>query len=95
VAAMQRSAKGWKTNISAGGTAELYSIEDELAEMSVKATKILGLEYSGVDILRSTENDQIYIVELNSTPGWQGLQTVTKTSISKLLIDYIVSKIAV
>jgi RimK family alpha-L-glutamate ligase len=93
VASMQRTAKGWKTNISAGGIAEPYTIENELIEASIKATQTLGLEYSGVDILRSTKDGHYYVVELNSTPGWQGLQAVTKKKIPKLLIDHLVSKI--
>jgi RimK family alpha-L-glutamate ligase len=93
VASMLRKAKGWKTNISAGGTAKPYALEDELIELSVRATRTIGLEYSGVDFLRSERDDTVYVVELNSTPGWQGLQTVTKENIAGLIIDYILTRL--
>ena len=93
VASMVRRGEDWKTNISAGGSAETYEIEEELAELSVKATETIGLEYSGVDLLRSEEDGRIYVIELNSTPGWQGLQTVTEANIARLVVDFLLSKI--
>ena len=92
VASMLRRGEDWKTNISAGGSAEPYKIEDELAEMSIKATEAIGLEYSGVDLLRSEDDGRVYVIELNSTPGWQGLQTVTEENIAGLIVDRIQSK---
>ena len=93
VASMLRRGEDWKTNISAGGSAEPHKIEDELAELSVDATEAIGLEYSGVDLLRSEDDGLVYVIELNSTPGWQGLQTVTEENIAGLFVDYIQSKI--
>jgi RimK family alpha-L-glutamate ligase len=93
VASMLRRGEDWKTNISAGGSAEPHEVEDELAELSVKATETIGLEYSGVDLLRSEEDERVYVIELNSTPGWQGLQTVTEENIAALVVDYLLSKI--
>jgi ribosomal protein S6--L-glutamate ligase/tetrahydromethanopterin:alpha-L-glutamate ligase len=93
VASMLRTADDWKTNISAGGRAEPYKLEEELVELSVEASEAIGLEYSGVDILRSQEDGEAYVIELNSTPGWQGLQTVTKKDITSLVVDYLQSKL--
>lgn len=93
-ASMLRVATSWKTNISGGATAKLYELEDELVDLSVKSTKALGLHYSGVDILKSEADGSPYVVELNSTPGWQGLQTVTEKRIVGMIIDYLVSKIS-
>ena len=90
---MLRRGEYWKTNISAGGSAEPYEVEEELAELSVRATETIGLEYSGVDLLRSKEDGQVYVIELNSTPGWQGLQTVTDENIAGLVVDHLMSKI--
>ncbi len=89
VASMRRRSEGWKTNISAGGRAEAYDLEEELVEVSLKAARAIGLEYTGVDLLRSEEDGRAYVVELNSTPGWQGLQTVTDTNIALSITDYI------
>ena len=93
VASMLRTADDWKTNISAGGRAKPYELEEELAELSVEATAAIGLEYSGVDILRSEDDGEAYVIELNSTPGWQGLQSVTESDITALVVDYLLSNI--
>jgi ribosomal protein S6--L-glutamate ligase/tetrahydromethanopterin:alpha-L-glutamate ligase len=93
VASMLRTSENWKTNISAGGKAEPYALEEELTELSIKATETIGLEYSGVDILRSQEDGTAHVVELNSTPGWQGLQTVTEKNIAGLIVDFILEKL--
>ena len=93
VGSMLRTADGWKTNISAGGKAEPYNLEEELAELSIEASAVIGLEYSGVDILYSEEDGEPYVIELNSTPGWQGLQTVTEKNITSLVVEYLLSNI--
>lgn len=93
VSSMLRTAEGWKTNISAGGTAKHHKLDDELAELSVRATQVIGLEYSGVDLLRSERDDTVHVVELNSTPGWQGLQTVTEKNIANSVVDHILSRL--
>jgi RimK family alpha-L-glutamate ligase len=92
IASMRRVSKDWKTNISSGAKAEPYTLGTELANLSVKASKVIGLEYAGVDLMRSEQDDSVYIVELNSTPGWHGLQSVTKEDISTSLVDYILSR---
>ena len=61
--------------------------------VSVRAAEAVGLEYTGVDILKSERSDDFYVVELNSTPGWEGLQTVTEKSISDQVVDHLLSKI--
>jgi RimK family alpha-L-glutamate ligase len=92
VASMLRTAVGWKTNISAGATARPCALDGELVELSVKAAEAIGLDYSGVDILRSEKDGQRYVIELNSTPGWQGLQTVTERNIAGAVVDFILGK---
>jgi len=92
VASMLRVAEGWKTNISGGGTARPHELSEGLVELSVKATRVIGLEYSGVDLLRSEIDGNVYVVELNSTPGWQGLQTVTARNIAGIVAEHILSK---
>jgi ribosomal protein S6--L-glutamate ligase len=89
---MLRMAEGWKTNIAGGGTAKPHELEESLVDLSVKATRVIGLEYSGVDLLRSEIDGTVYVVELNSTPGWQGLQTVTARNIAGIVAEHILSK---
>ena len=92
VSAMKRAGKSWKTNISSGGKPMPYTPSEEEKEFSIKASEILGLDYTGVDLLPS-ENGDLYTLEVNSTPGWEGLQKVTKKNISEEIINYVISKL--
>jgi len=91
VASMKRRSDGWKTNLSAGGRAEPFELGEDLAELSLRATEKIGLEYSGVDLLRSKVDGRAYVVELNSTPGWEGLQSVSVVAVAVRLQDHIQS----
>ena len=90
VASMERVSKGWKTNISTGGKAQKYEPSEEIKETCLKASEKLGLEYSGVDVM--LHDEEVYIIELNSTPGWEGLQSVTEIDITKKLVEHILSR---
>ena len=90
VASMRRVSENWKTNISIGGKAQPYEPSEKIKEIALKAAQKLGLEYTGVDVMVSGNN--VYIIELNSTPGWEGLQSVTETDITKKLVEYVLSK---
>jgi RimK family alpha-L-glutamate ligase len=92
VSAMKRAGKSWKTNISSGGKPMPYTPSEEEKEFSIKASEILGLDYTGIDLLPS-ENGELYTLEVNSTPGWEGLQKVTNKNISEEIINYIISKL--
>jgi len=93
VASMRRVAEDWKTNISGGAKPEPHELEEDHAEISVRASEVLGLEYAGVDLLRSDRDGSVYVVELNSTPGWQALQSVTGRSITALIVDHLLSRL--
>ena len=90
VASMKRVSENWKTNISSGGKAKAYRPSEEIKEVSLNAADKLGLDYTGVDLIVS--GDDVYVIELNSTPGWEGLQLVTDTDITKRLVEYVLSK---
>lgn len=90
VASMKRVSEHWKTNISIGGKALAFDPSEEIIEISLKAAKILNLDYTGVDVIISGE--EVYLIELNSTPGWEGLQSVTQKDITQELVDYVLSK---
>ena len=89
VASMKRVGAGWKTNISSGAAPEPYELSDEEVETSLKAAETLGLEYTGVDLMRSDEDGTLYTLEVNSTPGWEGLQKVTSVDIAERLVEYV------
>ena len=93
VASMRRVASGWKTNISSGAAPEPYEPTGEEVETSLRAAETLGLEYTGVDLMRSEEDGTLYTLEVNSTPGWEGLQKVTSVDIAEMLVEYILEQL--
>jgi RimK family alpha-L-glutamate ligase len=91
VAAMCRSSKDWKTNYSQGAKVESVELSHEMKTLAVKAVRLIGLDYAGVDILPA-ENGKTYVVEINSIPGWRGLQKTTDSSIADRIIDQVLSR---
>ncbi|RLF11188.1 MAG: hypothetical protein DRJ98_04165 [Thermoprotei archaeon] len=91
VASMYREATGWKTNVSQGARPIPLKLDRSLEDLAVRATSLMGCEIAGVDILEG--KDGYYVTEINSQPGWRGLQSVTKVKIADVIIDYVVSKV--
>ena len=89
VASMMRTAKDgeFRSNLHRGGTAKLVEISDEEAAMAVNAAKALGLNVAGVDLLRSSRGP--LVLEVNSSPGLQGIETSTGLDIASMIIEYI------
>ncbi len=87
IAAMERVANDWKTNVAAGGIPKSLEISDAIKDASLKAAKAVGADYCGVDLLNS-ENGELFVLEVNSMPAWQGLQQVTKFDIAERLVAY-------
>ena len=83
VAAMKRQAKAgeFRSNLHRGGSAELIKITPEERSTAVRAAKIMGLNVSGVDILRS--NHGPVVMEVNSSPGLEGIETATGDKIHR------------
>jgi RimK family alpha-L-glutamate ligase len=91
VAAMRRQGTGWKTNCSQGASAESIVLNDEMKALAVKATRLFGLDYAGVDLLPA-ENGKTYVIEINSIPGWRGLQKTTDLKIAETIIDHVLAE---
>ncbi len=91
VASMYRIAETWKTNVSLGAKPVSINLDDELKNLAVKAAKVIGCKVTGVDILEGPKGP--VVVELNSQPGWRGLQSVTKINIADEIIGYILSEL--
>ncbi|KYH39605.1 MAG: Tetrahydromethanopterin:alpha-L-glutamate ligase [Candidatus Bathyarchaeota archaeon B63] len=87
---MKRIGTSWKTNISQGAKPVPYTPTRRIKDLAVKAAEVLGCELAGVDILQ-TEKGPI-LIELNSQPGWRGLQTVTEISIADEIAKYVISR---
>lgn len=89
VAAMQRiAAPGeFRANIHRGGTAEYVRINKAEREAAIKAAKIMGLGMAGVDLIRSKRGP--LILEINSSPGLEGIETATQKDIASSIVKHI------
>jgi len=89
VAAMKRQGKEgeFRSNLHRGGTASVIKITPEERSTAVRAASILGLRVAGVDLLRS--NHGPVVMEVNSSPGLEGIETTTGKDIAKMIIEVI------
>lgn len=87
VAAMRRIAKDWKTNYSQGARPEAMTLDKSLSEIAVKSAGLVDCKVAGVDVLESSEGPKV--VEVNSQPGWRGLQSVTRVKIADEILDFV------
>ena len=86
VAAMLRTGTGWKTNFSKGAKVEPVALSAEMEDLALRAVRLLQLDYAGVDLMPA-EDGRTYVIEINSIPGWRGLQKTTGQSIAARIID--------
>jgi ribosomal protein S6--L-glutamate ligase len=91
VAAMKRVANSWKTNYSQGARPESIKVAKSIEDLAVKSAKIVGCGIAGVDVLESQRGP--VVVEVNSQPGWKGLQSVTSVCIADEIIDFVLSEL--
>jgi RimK family alpha-L-glutamate ligase len=91
VAAMRRVADSWKTNYSQGARPSLMELDKTLEDMAVKSAKAIECKIAGVDILESPRGP--LVVEVNSQPGWRGLQSVATVNIADEIVDFVMSEL--
>jgi ribosomal protein S6--L-glutamate ligase len=89
VAAMRRTAKEgeFRSNLHRGGQASLIKITPEERTTAVRAARAMGLNFAGVDLLRS--NHGSLVMEVNSSPGLEGIETATGKDVSGMLYHFI------
>lgn len=89
VASMMRTAKEgeFRSNLHRGGTAKIIQITKEEEKAALDATKALGLNLAGVDMLRSSRGP--LIMEVNSSPGLNGIETATGKDVAGMIIEYL------
>lgn len=91
IASMRRVAAGWKTNYSRGAHPAATEISSEYKELAIKASLAVGCKVAGVDILEGPKGP--CIVDVNSQPGWKGLQAVSKVNIADEIIQYMLCEL--
>jgi tetrahydromethanopterin:alpha-L-glutamate ligase len=87
-AAMLRLGTGWKTNFSKGAMVKPIKLSEEMETLALRAARLVGLDYAGVDLMPA-ENGKTYMVEINSVPGWRGLQKTTDQNIAEMVVDHV------
>ncbi|NNC83548.1 MAG: 30S ribosomal protein S6--L-glutamate ligase [Flavobacteriales bacterium] len=89
VGAMKRQAKEgeFRSNLHRGGSAEVIELSDEEENAALRAAKVLGLGIAGVDMLQSSRGP--LIMEVNSSPGLEGIEEATGKDIAKSIIRYV------
>ena len=93
VGAMERTAPegDFRANIHLGGDGKEVLLSEEEKDIAVKAAKTLGLGIAGVDLIRSKRG--LLVIEVNSSPGLEGIENATRKNIASRMINYIESKI--
>ncbi len=94
VAAMRRVAQGdeFRSNVHRGGSVEPVELDEEYERTAVRAAQIMGLRVAGVDMLEG--NDGPLVMEVNSSPGLEGIETATQLDVAGAIIDHIANQVA-
>lgn len=89
VAAMKRKSKAgdFRSNLHRGGSSEIIELSTAEEKLAIKAAKAMGLGFCGVDILQSKNGP--LVLEINSTPGLEGIENTSGKNVSKSVIGYI------
>lgn len=94
VAAMRRVAQGdeFRSNVHRGGSVEAVELDEEFQDAAVRAAQIMGLKVAGVDMLEGKNGP--LVMEVNSSPGLEGIEKATKLDVAGAIIDYIDHQVA-
>lgn len=91
VGAMRRQAKKgeFRSNIHRGGAGTVIQLPPAYATAAVRAARVIGLEVAGVDMLESQDGPKI--MEINSSPGFEGLERATGLDVAGAIVDHALS----
>ncbi len=92
IAAMTRHATHWITNIKLGARPEWCEPDAEMIDLALRASAAVGADFAGVDMIRDAA-DRLQVLEINSMPGWRGLQKVSRFSIAGRLAADVLTRI--
>ena len=92
VAAMTRHAAQWITNVKLGARPEWCEPDAAMTDLALRAAAAVGADFAGVDMIRDAA-DTLQVLEVNSMPGWRGLQKVAPFSIADRLAAGVLARI--
>jgi len=82
-----RKPGNWKTNVAQGGIMVDEPVSDEIKDLGVQAVKAMELDYSGVDVIETPDGP--VILEVNGSPGWQGLKDASGLDVADKIVRYV------
>lgn len=82
----------FRTNVSLGGQAEYVEISKEIENIAIEAAKATGCSWCGVDIILEKNTGQPYVLEVNASPGTDGIESATGLDITGIILDFILNK---
>lgn len=90
IASMKRQgAEGeFRSNLHRGGNAKKIELSSKETDTAIRAAKAMGLKVAGVDLLRS--NHGPVVMEVNSSPGLEGIEKATKIDVAGEIIEFVV-----
>ncbi|CAK0750483.1 ribosomal protein S6 modification protein [Gammaproteobacteria bacterium] len=89
----QATAGDFRSNLHRGGTASPIQITAQERTMAVEATRIIGLDVAGVDLLRSRNGP--VVMEVNASPGLEGIETTTNEDVAGTILDYLERRLSI
>lgn len=89
VAAIRRRSDGWRHNVSQGARPEPHAMDGEATDLCLAASRLLETDYTGIDLLKTHKG--YTVVEINSIPGWSGLQQTTTIDIAQEVADHLLN----
>jgi RimK family alpha-L-glutamate ligase len=94
IGAIERTAPAgeWRTNMARGGAARTIELPALWEEFALRAAATVGAEYAGVDLLPSRDG-QVFVLEVNGIPGWEGLQQATGVDVAGAVVDHLVAMV--
>lgn len=88
VAAGERRAEGWRTNVARGGSMHASTLPPEWEDLALRAAEAVGVDYGGVDLLPA-RSGEVFVTEVNGIPGWRGLQATTDLDVAGAVAEWV------
>jgi RimK family alpha-L-glutamate ligase len=89
----RRAADGdWRTNVARGAAARSFALPPAWEELALRAAAAIGADYAGVDLLPSRDGE-VFVLEVNGIPGWQGLQQATGIDVAGAIVGHLEKRV--
>jgi RimK family alpha-L-glutamate ligase len=82
----------WRTNFTRGGSVRPFDLPKGWEQLALRAAAAIGADYAGVDLLPSREG-QVFVLEVNGIPGWQGLQQATGLDVAGAIVEHLQARV--